>query len=103
MRLLKNVLTGEATLEDNGDVPLAVPQAVSMAQARKALLGAGLLGAVEAAIGAIADEAERQRAAIDWEYATEVRRDSPLVASLAPALGLADAQIDALFAGAGAL
>ena len=76
MRLLKNVATGNAVEENNDGEAQAVPQAVSMAQARKALLHGGLLDAVDSAIGAIADEAARQRAAIDWEYATEVRRDS---------------------------
>lgn len=103
MRLLKNVATGNAVEENNDGAAQAVPRAVSMAQARKALLHGGLLDAVDSAIGAIADEAARQRAAIDWEYATEVRRDSALVASLAPALGLAEPQIDALFAAAAAL
>ncbi|MFM9829724.1 MAG: hypothetical protein ACKVOB_13445 [Sphingomonas sp.] len=73
---------------------------VSMRQARLALLGAGLLDDVEAAINGIADAAARTAAQIDWEYATEVRRVSPLVASLGPALGLTDAQIDALFVAA---
>jgi hypothetical protein len=103
MRLLKNLATGTSLEEDNSGIAQAVPQSVSMAQARKALLGAGLLGAVDAAIAAIAEEATRQRAAIDWEYATEVQRDSPLVAALAPAMGLADAQIDALFTAAAGL
>jgi hypothetical protein len=103
MRLLKNLTTGESAEQDNSGVAQAVPQSVSMAQARKALFGAGLLGAIDAAIAGIADEAERERAAIDWEYAAEVRRDSPLVASLAPALGLGEAQIDALFTAAAVL
>lgn len=76
---------------------------VSMRQARLALLGAGLLSSVDAAIAGIPDVAQRAAALIDWEYATEVRRVSPLVASLGPALGLDDAQIDALFEAAAAI
>lgn len=74
-----------------------VPFAVSMRQGRLALLAAGLLDAVDAGIAGIVNPVERRAAQIDWEYATEIRRDSPLIASLGPALGLSEAQIDELF------
>lgn len=61
-------------------------------QARLALAGAGLLGAVEAWI-ATADDPTR----ISWEYATQIRRDFPALTGAAAALGLTEAQIDALF------
>lgn len=61
-------------------------------QARQALFAAGLLGAVTAWIAA-ADEATR----IDWEFATEIRRDWPPIAACASALGLTAAQLDGLF------
>ena len=61
-------------------------------QARRALIEAGLLGAVTAWI-ATAD-AETQ---IDWEFATEIRRDWPPIAACAAALGLTAAQLDGLF------
>lgn len=77
---------------------LNVPQAVTMRQARLALLAAGHLAAVDAAIAAM-DDAVR----IEWEYAHEVRRDSPLVAGMGAVLGLTGAQLDALFIAAGAL
>lgn len=70
---------------------------VSMHQARLALLGAGILNNVQSAIDGIADPTARAAAHIDWEYATEVRRLSPLITRLAPALGLNDAEIDDLF------
>jgi response regulator RpfG family c-di-GMP phosphodiesterase len=71
---------------------------VTMAQARKALILGGVsITAVNAAIAAIVDPVERQLAETDWEYSTTVRRDSALVASLAPLLGLTDEQIDELF------
>lgn len=82
--------------------PPVVPEAISMRQARLALLGAGLLGAVDAAIAALPSPM-RDAAQIEWEYATEVRRDSALIAQLGPALGLDDAQVDALFVTAGAM
>jgi hypothetical protein len=40
---------------------------------------------------------------IELEYATELRRDSPLVASMKGALALTDEQLDQLFISAGAL
>lgn len=70
---------------------------VTMRQARLALLAAGLLDAVEAAVG----RAERP-VQIEWEYATVVERNSPLVVTIAAGLGLDAAAIDALFADAAA-
>lgn len=76
----------------------AVPRVVSMRQARLALLAAGLLDDVEAAI-ASAPRAAR----IEWEYAQEVARDYGLVLQLAPVLGLTDRQLDDLFVAAASL
>lgn len=45
---------------------------------------------------------EGEAARIEWEYATELRRDHPLVVSLSATLGLTDAQLDALFLSAAA-
>lgn len=67
-------------------------------QARLALQQAGLLAAVEAWI-ARADEATR----IEWEFATEIRRDWPPIAVCASALGLSEAQLDGLFVQAATL
>ena len=57
-----------------------------------------LLTAVEGAIYA-GDDATR----ISWEYATQWRRDDPLINGIGTALGLTDTQIDALFVRAMAL
>jgi len=77
---------------------VTIPSVVTMAQARKALILDGIsLSAVDAAIAAIEDATERQLAQIDWEYSTTVRRDSSLVASLSPVLGLTEQQKDNLF------
>ena len=73
-----------------------VPAAVSMRQARLALLKAGLLAQVNTAVAAMPG-AEGDAARIEWEYAQEVRRDSPLLAQLAGALNLSTAQLDDLF------
>lgn len=75
-----------------------VPSIVSMRQARLALLQAGMLANVSAAIAA-GDEAGQ----IEWEYATEVDKNSPLVASMKAGLGLTDADVDGLFTAAAAL
>lgn len=76
---------------------VAVPQSVTPRQAKLALLGAGLLDGVDAALAAIEDATTRKAAQIEWEYATTFERDAPLIASIGGALELTDAQIDALF------
>lgn len=63
---------------------------VSMRQARLALLQLNLLDQVDAAI---TDRASK----IEWEYATSVERNSPLVQNLSSGLGLSQAQLDDLF------
>lgn len=73
-----------------------IPRTVTMRQARLALLGVGMLPAVETAINAL-PEPQKSAARIEWDYSSEVRRDQPLVMMLAPALGLTAAQIDNLF------
>ena len=83
-------------------VPSAV-NVISMRQARLALLEAGLLDQVEAALAAIEDPRLRQRAQIEWEYAATVERSSAWVQTLAGALGLTAAQLDTLFAEAAKL
>lgn len=75
---------------------------VDMCQARLALLGAGLLETVDAAIAAMPG-ADGAAARIQWEFLQTVRRDSQLVAQLAPLLGLSDEQLDALFTAAAGL
>lgn len=82
--------------------PSTAPQEVTMRQARLALLGAGKLSAVDAAINAL-PEPQKTAARIEWEYSGTVRRNQPLVLALAPALGLTDAQLDALFVAAESL
>ena len=76
----------EPTLSD------AVPLAVSRFQARAALLQAGLLEDVEAAVAG-ADALTR----LAWADAIEFRRDSPAIAAVAAMLELDDEALDALF------
>lgn len=79
-----------------------VPEAVTARQARLALLGAGVLGMVKQALASMPG-IEGDVARIEWEYAQEIRRDSPLIGALAPALGLTGEQIDDLFRSAESL
>ena len=76
---------------------------VSMRQARLALLQAGLLSQVEAAIAAIEDAGQRQAVQIEWEYAADINRAHPWVQGLADALGLNETQLDDLFVAASRL
>lgn len=74
-----------------------VPPVVSMRQARLALLGAGMLTAIEAAIDDIEDETQRAAARIEWDYAAMVERSSAFVALLGGAIGLSAEDADDLF------
>ncbi len=71
-----------------------IPTSVSPYQARVALTRAGLFDAVEAIM---ANESTPAEAKIAWEYAVVFDRHSTFIATLAPALGLTEQQIDELF------
>jgi len=71
--------------------------AVTPRQFRLAMLAAGVdLADIEQAIAALPAE-QRQAARVEWEFASEIRRDHPLVAQLAAALDKTDAEIDQVF------
>lgn len=72
--------------------PPTVPLVVTPRQARIALLNAGLLDAVEAAVASSPRSVQ-----IDWEYAIEIRRDNPVIAAMADQLNFTSEQIDDLF------
>ena len=80
----------------------AGPHEVTMRQARLALLAAGKLSGVEAAIASL-PEPHRTAASIEWEYSNALQRSNPFVAQLGAALGLDAAGIDALFIAAAKL
>ena len=80
-----------------GELVEPVPEGITPRQAKIALLQAGLLDDVEAAVAAIPDETTRRIAQVEWEYAQEVRRDWPLLVQVAAQMGLTDAQVDELF------
>jgi len=79
-----------------------VPQSVTMRQARLALLAAGLLPAVNAAIASM-PEPDKTAAQITWDYASSVDRGFGMVPQLAAALGMTETQIDDLFIAASQL
>lgn len=76
----------------------AVPQSVTMAQARKALILNGVtIAGINAVIGSIPDATQRALAETDWEYAGAVTRNSAMVLSIGAALGLTSDGVDDLF------
>ena len=74
----------------------AVPQTVTMRQARLALLNAGKLAAANTTIGGMTGAAG-DAARIEWEFSGSVERNRPLTVSLGTSLGLTSAQLDDLF------
>lgn len=75
-----------------------VPSTVTPFQAKAALLQAGLLDTVKAAIASAPAITQ-----LAWSDATEFTRDSPTIVTMAGALGLTSAQVDALFVAAAAI
>lgn len=74
------------------EFPDPVPGAVTNADARRALIRAGLFDAATAAAVAAGGEAYQM-----WEYANHFYRADPILIALAQGIGLTDAGIDALF------
>lgn len=83
-------------------VASSVPSAVTMRQARLALHQIGKLTTVEAVINAMPDP-PKTAARIEWDYSNEVQRHNGFVSVIAPALGLDEAALDALFVTASSL
>lgn len=73
-----------------------VPEAVTMRQARLALLNADLLDRVELIIQEMTG-VEGRAAQIEWEYGSTVYRSSKFVNDLGVKLGLTSEQLDRLF------
>jgi|688.fasta_scaffold716421_1 hypothetical protein len=85
-----------------GSLSVGVPAYVTMRQARLALLGAGKLASVTAAINTLPSP-QKEAAQIEWEYSQTVERNRGFVLLLGAALGLTDAQLDGLFVQAATL
>lgn len=80
------------TVSEQSEVPASVP----MRNARLALSATGLLSTVQNYITNMTGQ-EGEEARIDWQFALNVRRDSPLVKEMTQALGKSEGEIDALF------
>ena len=80
-----------------------VPQSVSRAQGKLALIQAGLWPAAIAFVDGITDPAQKAYAEVALHDTQEWRRDSPFLASAAAALDLSEEQLDTLFITAGGL
>jgi len=74
-----------------------IPRSVTMRQGRLALLQAGYLAQVNAAIQGIEDPVQKAAAEIEWEYAQTIDRDSTFTQALAAQLGLTDLDLNNLF------
>ena len=100
--MLASALPSETVIEPADPPPPIIISSVTMRQARLALLAAGKLGQVAAAIASLPSPAKEQ-AQIEWEYSITVERNRPFVLQLGAALGLDDAALDALFTAAAQL
>lgn len=90
------------TPEDPDPAPAVVPRSVSMAQARLALIGAGLLDEIEAGFQAL-PEPQKTTVLTAWEYSPTVSRNGALVTTLAGPFGLSEEDLDDLFIAAAAI
>lgn len=82
-------------------IPLPRPSApqqtqVTMRQARLLFLSKGILGSIESHINNL-PEPHKTAAQIEWEYATHVEKDNPIVQMLAEQLELSPETIDEWF------
>ena len=77
--------------------PVPVPESVTRAQGKAALITAGLWQGVLAFVAAIPDPTERALAEVALHDTQQWRRDSPFFNTAATALGLTGDQLDALF------
>lgn len=88
------------TIEDAlfAPTPAPIPAEVTPRQFRLALLQHNSSPAeVEAVIAGISDEAQKVAAEIEWEFASSIKRNHPLVAAFAAAMGKTEADVDAIF------
>lgn len=79
-------------------LPKELPPAISPRQIRIALLNQGITASmIESSLNSL-EEPQKSIALIEWEYATEFKRNHPLVPGVAAALGWNDEQLDDLWA-----
>lgn len=74
-------------------------QPLTARQLRLGLVSNGFaLAQVEAAIDALPDGADKEKARIEWQYAGEFKRDHPLIATIAAQLGISAEQFETMWA-----
>lgn len=84
--------------------PEPVPQKVTPRQIRLALIDRGIMPEqITQMLTAIEDETLRAKSLAEWEFASTVRRDHPLIEQLATALEFAAADVDEIFREAAAV
>ena len=83
-----------APLPGDPEPPALTP--ITRRQLRLTLLAHGLLDQVEPTIAAL-DEPERSVATIEWQDASEYRRDHALIGQIGAALNLDQSMIDAMW------
>lgn len=79
---------GNTPIQEQNPMLTYVPPSVTARQARLALLEVGLLDDVELIV-----QNESRAVQLEWEYATTIQRDNPLLSLL----NLSESQIDQLF------
>jgi len=88
----------ERTPADDIEPTPPPPATVSARQIRLWLIRQGIsLAQVDAAIGAIPDQLERDSVRVEWQHAPYVERTHLMLVPLAAALGLTEAQVDQAF------
>lgn len=85
------------------DVPKVVPQTVSKAQGKAALLSFGLLETVETYIENMPEGVDKKLALLAFNETNEWQRESPFLQQMALAVGLSQEQLDDLFISAAAI
>lgn len=85
------------------ELRIAMPPLTSR-QLRLGLINNGIMPSqVQTALEAMPAGSDREKALVEWEYASTFDRLHPLIATVGVALGLADAQIDTMWTAAAAL
>ncbi|MCG3783950.1 hypothetical protein [Delftia acidovorans] len=84
-------------------LPVPVPQAITRAQGKAALIQVGLWPQVQAFMASIEDPNEQLLAEVALNDTVNWERSSPFLARVAVALGLSEQQLDELFIAAAAV
>lgn len=97
---INGLFVSETQAMDMGLIPdtriTPVPESITMRQCRLKLLDLKMLGLVDQAINLLPSP-QKEQAQIEWEYASEVRRDNPLIGQLMQAMGMDESELDNLF------